>query len=111
MKLQSVVSALALTLLPLTSTGALAANKLVVSPVLSSPKAMISSAGDLNKYLQSATRSASPLGALSPNGRGRFLASLSFNQRGLTGFRYDDLQAELTPTQIYQIFKSVWGAA
>ncbi|HEX4013516.1 MAG TPA: hypothetical protein VHX17_06455 [Candidatus Cybelea sp.] len=34
----------------------------------------------------------SPLRYLTPAARARFLASLRFNDRGVTTFRYDDLQ-------------------
>lgn len=62
---------------------------------------------ELGTYLQSAK--ASPLDWLSPAAKRRFLASLTFNETGLTGFDYSDLRAELTATQIYQVL-AIFGA-
>lgn len=45
----------------------------------------------------------SPLRYLSKPALQRFLASLEFSERGLSTFRYADLEAELTPTQIYEV--------
>lgn len=68
----------------------------------------IKSANDLKKYLLTTAKSGSPLDRLSPDARARFLTSLTFNDRGLTGFRFVDLRDELPPTQIYQIL-SLFG--
>lgn len=62
---------------------------------------------DLAVYLHASH--ATPLDALSPAARSRFLNSLSFNENGLTGFDYTDLRAELTATQIYRIL-AIFGA-
>ncbi len=69
---------------------------------------MITSGIGVYAYLRATARSGSPLDRLSPQGRARFLSSLTFNRRGLTGFRYDDLQAELSANQVYQIL-SLFG--
>ncbi len=64
---------------------------------------VIRSQKDLRAYLETASRTASPLAALSPTGRQRFLSSLSFNKRGVSGFEYGALKAELSYSQIYQV--------
>jgi hypothetical protein len=69
---------------------------------------VIGSLRDLDSYLRMTARSGSPLDRLSPLGRARFLASLTFNKTGVTGFRYDDLQADLSASQIYQVL-SLFG--
>lgn len=50
----------------------------------------------------------SPLRYLSRPALERFLSSLQFNENGLTSYRYSDLEAELTPSQIYQVL-SLFG--
>jgi len=62
---------------------------------------------ELGVYLQSAKPT--PLDWLSPSAKRRFLASLTFNESGLTGFDYSDLRAELTVTQVYRVL-AVFGA-
>lgn len=52
---------------------------------------------------------ATPLDWLRPAAKRRFLASLTFNESGLTGFDYSDLRAELTVTQIYRVL-AIFGA-
>lgn len=51
----------------------------------------------------------SPLNLLSSDTRNRFIDSLVFNERGLAGFSYIELEAELTPSQIYKLL-SYFGA-
>ncbi len=65
--------------------------------------APIKSRADINEYLQETAKSKSPLHLLSKTARARFLKSLTFNDAGLTGFSYADLEANLTPSQIYQV--------
>lgn len=65
--------------------------------------APIKSRADINEYLQETAKSKSPLHLLSKAARARFLKSLTFNDAGLTGFSYADLEANLTPSQIYQV--------
>lgn len=65
--------------------------------------APIKSAEDLRKYLATTHPGTSPLDLLSFAGKQRFLASLQFNEKGLTTFEYVDLENELTPTQIYRV--------
>lgn len=50
----------------------------------------------------------SPLAALSPSGRQEFIDRLTFNENGLTGYRYAILENELTPSQIYSVL-SLFG--
>lgn len=71
--------------------------------------APIKSKGDLAKYLQKILKSGSDLDLLSPGAKGRFIDSLVFNEKGLAGFRYDDLEAELSASEIYGIM-SLFGA-
>jgi hypothetical protein len=51
----------------------------------------------------------SPLSKLSSAGKAEFLASLTFNESGVTGFNYRILENELTPTQIYGVL-ALFGA-
>jgi hypothetical protein len=70
--------------------------------------APIRSEADLASYLESREPD-SPLDRLSPAALGRFIDSLTFNENGMTGYRTDDLQAELTAMQAYRILK-LFGA-
>jgi len=71
--------------------------------------APIKSRVDLDVHLSKAGEIDSPLLRLSSAGRQGFIDSLTFNDRGLTGFRYSDLEAELSPSEIYAIL-SLFGA-
>lgn len=71
--------------------------------------APIKSRKALNAHLRNTANSMSPLQQLSPGARKRFLNSVTFNEKGITGFSYDDLEAELTPSQIYRVL-SLFGA-
>ncbi|MBD5656346.1 MAG: hypothetical protein IAI50_14370, partial [Candidatus Eremiobacteraeota bacterium] len=74
------------------------------------PRAVtIKSAAALNAYLRTTAKAGSALDRLSPDARARFLASLMFNNNGLTGFATGDLRDELSTTEIYQIL-SLFGA-
>ncbi len=53
--------------------------------------------------------SESPFNLLSESSKERFVESLVFNEKGLVGFSYSDLEAELTPSQIYTLL-SYFGA-
>ena len=64
---------------------------------------MIRSARDLQRYL-SATGT-SPLSALSSGARERFLSSITFGAKGISGFHYADLQRELTASQMYDVLR------
>ena len=76
--------------------------------VLAYELADIRSREDLALHLRR-TRGHSPLDALSPASRERFLDSLVFNANGLAQYRFDDLQRELTVTQAYRILR-LFGA-
>jgi hypothetical protein len=65
--------------------------------------APIRSRRDLVRHLRASRDEGSPLLALSEEGRRRFLSSLTFNEKGVTGYRYDDLERELTATEAYLI--------
>jgi hypothetical protein len=69
----------------------------------------IKSRAQLQAYLVATTETGSPLNALPTEARSRFLASLSFNQKGITGYNYGDLHSDLTVRQVYQIL-SLFGA-
>lgn len=70
--------------------------------------ALIKSQADLSAYLRSAGRD-SPLMALSPGARERFLDSLTFNEKGLVGYKYEELARELTASQAYRVL-ALFGA-
>ncbi len=65
--------------------------------------APIKSAVDLENYVKLTPASLSPLSRLSKTGLANFLGSLTFNAKGVTGYRYVDLEEELTPTEIYRV--------
>lgn len=71
--------------------------------------APIRSRADLVRFLASPAASRSPLARMSILGKKRFLAGLTFNERGLTGYRFTDLEAELSPSDIYRVL-SLFGA-
>jgi len=50
----------------------------------------------------------SPLDQLSLEARQRFVDNITFNENGITSFKYSDLEAELTPTKIYKLL-SLFG--
>ena len=62
----------------------------------------IVSSAELSQYVSQDSSDASPLAALSPEAKQRFLGSLRFTSRGLASFSMDDLSA-LTATQAYAI--------
>jgi len=45
----------------------------------------------------------SPLDKLTPNSKQHFIESITFNERGITGFGISELEYELTPTEIYKV--------
>lgn len=65
-------------------------------------EAPIKSRAELIAHLEKGN---SPIDALSDAGRQMFLDSLEFGDNGLASFRKVELEAELTPTQIYEILK------
>lgn len=49
----------------------------------------------------------SPLDLLPAEAKQRFIDSIVFNERGIGGYYYSDLEAELTPTQIHSILSLI----
>lgn len=78
----------------------------VASPAEPAP---ITSKAALTRYLHDTPPGTSPLDALSPGGKKRFLARLQFGQNGLRGFSLDDPDSELTHPQIVQLL-ALFGA-
>ncbi|MDQ2702510.1 MAG: hypothetical protein M3Y70_06780 [Pseudomonadota bacterium] len=70
--------------------------------------AEIRSREDLIDHLQR-LGNRSPIAALRPAARERFMDSLAFNENGLTQYRYDVLRENLTASQSYRILK-LFGA-
>jgi len=67
--------------------------------------APIKSESDLRRHLRDVRKSdiGSPFAYLSAESRKRFAESVKFNEKGVTSYRYDVLERELTPSQIYQV--------
>lgn len=70
--------------------------------------AEVKSSSDLKKYQDRAGRT-SPLEKLSPAAKSRFIESLSFSQNGLSQYRYDALQSELSASETYKVLR-IFGA-
>lgn len=64
--------------------------------------ALVRSPADLSNYVRGFSRN-NAFTALEPKSRQRFLASLTFNEHGLTGFSYAELEQRLTATQVFRI--------
>jgi hypothetical protein len=80
-----------------------------VATVPATQQPTITSKSALDAYMQSPAFASSPLQALPNAARDHFLSSLSFNEKGVTGFNYSDLHSDLTVTQVYQILR-LFGA-
>lgn len=65
--------------------------------------ARIKSLAEFYAYDFSVPPLANPLNRLSQAARQRFIDSLAFNERGITGYATGDLRAELSAEQIYDI--------
>ncbi|QAU24123.1 hypothetical protein EO087_09075 [Dyella sp. M7H15-1] len=63
---------------------------------------------DLKACIARTPVDSSPLNYLSPAAKSRFLSSLQFNEKGVSSFSYADLEAEMTPSQIYEVL-SLFG--
>lgn len=74
--------------------------------LLSAP---IRSRKDLSRHMRDARENGSPLRALGKDGTRKFIASLRFNENGLTSYRYDILEQELSVTDAYLVL-SLFGA-
>lgn len=72
--------------------------------------APIKSQADLKRHLNAVEsfEATSPLTRLSRDARHEFVASVTFNDKGITGYRTDTLEKELTVSQIYQVL-SLFG--
>jgi len=81
----------------------------VKAPGVVTPSGIIRSQSDLQQYLSATAATGSPLGALSSGARDRFLSSITFGAKGITGFHYTDLQSELTASQIHDVL-ALFGA-
>ncbi len=71
--------------------------------------APVKSRAELAAHIDSSRFSGTPLDQLTPKARKRFLASITFNKKGITGFNYGDLEYELSAKQAYRIL-SLFGA-
>ena len=90
------------------SSPASVGQKATADEVEQTRQAPVNSKALLDAYLEKPVKD-NPLTYLSEAARRRFVASLTFNENGLTGFRYDDLEAELTVTQAYEVLR-LFGA-
>jgi len=81
--------------------------KEIVERDISVMLAPIRSKATLQEYLATHQKN-SPFAALSPGAKRRFVQSLRFSEKGLSGYEYGDLQHELTVTQIYKLL-SLFG--
>lgn len=70
--------------------------------------APIKSQQDLDSYQRTFSAERSPLAKMSVDAQERFINSLSFNEKGITGFSYADLEAQLTPTETHAVL-SLFG--
>ncbi|MDM5182110.1 hypothetical protein PO883_33610, partial [Massilia sp. DJPM01] len=76
---------------------------------LASHMATITSSAQLTRYMKMTPPQENLLSVLSEAARKRFLESLTFNEKGITGYRYAELESELTPTKIAKIL-SLFGS-
>jgi hypothetical protein len=65
-------------------------------------RAPIKSSAELREHEAAISAGRSPISKLSKPARKRFVESLTFNERGLTGLQYADLRAELAPADLYR---------
>lgn len=90
-----------------TSSFAQASPDSCISPPISNNLAYlvapIKSESDLQKHLFNLKDGSSPLNHLSPSGLEKFKESLTFNESGLTSYRYDVLEWELSVSQAYHV--------
>lgn len=76
---------------------------LLAREALSQAIAPVKSKEDLERYLKIIPPKSNVLYLLSPAARERFIATLTFNEKGLTGFGFQDLQRELSQDQIAKV--------
>ena len=65
--------------------------------------AQIKSSKDFSSHIANIKKNKSPLGLLSPLALKQFAESITFNESGITGYRYDVLEQELTLSQAYRV--------
>jgi hypothetical protein len=65
--------------------------------------APIKSRAALNSYMRDGGGKRPPLSYLSNGAQQRFVRSITFNESGVTGYSYNDLERELTLTQAYEV--------
>ncbi|MFN3842259.1 MAG: hypothetical protein ACK4RW_03220 [Rehaibacterium terrae] len=75
----------------------------VVVEALNFSVAPIKSEAELKAYLRDGGTKKAPLSYLSKGAQQRFLRSITFNETGVTGYRFDDIEAELTLSQAYAV--------
>jgi hypothetical protein len=63
----------------------------------------VKSAAQLERHLKEKSGAQTPLAKLSAAAKSRFIESLTFNHKGLTGLYYLDLKAELSFTDVYSV--------
>ena len=96
MKISRIAKTFALVVV-VAATSTLPAFSIMQTPGFGRP---IKSQADLVAYLNVADHLGFPLSKLSSEELQEFIKSISFNAKGVTGFRYDILQNELTPSEI-----------
>lgn len=94
-------------LVPVTDTPALNVDKALTERELARLNAPVKSYAELRDYLQ--VNRTSPFDALPDQARRDFIDSLTFNEKGLTSFRFDVLEEHLSPSEIYALM-SAFGA-
>jgi len=92
-----------------TSTKAISAASAGRRERLSAHMTSIASSAQLTRFMKMTAAPDNPLMALPSSARARFIEGLTFNDQGLTGYRYTELENELSPTQISKIL-SLFGA-
>lgn len=68
-------------------------------------EAPIHSQQQLSQFIASGDLAKSPLALLSRPAQKRFIASLQFNEKGLTSFYYADIESELSVAQAYDVLQ------
>ncbi len=84
------------------------ASSYVEQQLLVRKNAPIHSAVQLAAFLADTRSAKSPINALSPAAKSRFVNSLRFNETGVTSFYYADIEAELSSSQAYDLL-SMFG--
>lgn len=70
--------------------------------------APIKTQADLTEYVEMTRNHHSPLNKISPEKRNHFINSLTCNEKGLTGYNYQDLQ-DLSVSEAYEVL-ALFGA-